>query len=109
MFTQRHRPRRLGEALPVADDLEAVDLSREPRQGIDIVVVMDLSGSMQAVLDADPDNYEIATGNLTLADFASGRPIVAYGFPAAFGTAPADFEGRTMIDFTDVRSSLPTM
>ncbi len=57
-------------------------------------------------LDANPENYEIATGNLTLADFASGRPIVAYGFPAAFGTAPPDFDGRTVIDFTDVRSSL---
>jgi hypothetical protein len=31
---------------------------------------------------------------------------VAYGFPAAFGTAPLDFEGRTLIDFTDVRSTL---
>jgi hypothetical protein len=57
-------------------------------------------------LDANPDNYEIATGNLTLADFSSGRPIVAYGFPTAFGTAPPDFDGRTVIDFTDIRSSL---
>jgi len=57
-------------------------------------------------LDADPDNYEIATGNLTLADFSTGRPIVAYGFPTAFGTAPPDFNGRTVIDFTDVRSTL---
>jgi hypothetical protein len=57
-------------------------------------------------LDANPDNYQIATGNLTLADFAEGRPIVAYGFPTAFGTAPPDFDGRTVIDFTDVRSSL---
>ena len=56
--------------------------------------------------DADPDNYEIATGNLALADFATGKPIVAYGFPNAFGTAPPDFEGRTVIDYTDVRSAL---
>lgn len=57
-------------------------------------------------LDANPDNYEIATGNLTLADFSAGRPLIAYGFPTAFGTAPPDFDGRTVIDFTDVRSSL---
>ncbi len=57
-------------------------------------------------LDADPDNYEIATGNLTLSDFAAGRPIVAYGFPTAFGMAPPDFEGRTFIDYSDVRSAL---
>ena len=56
--------------------------------------------------DADPDNYEIATGNLTLANFAEGKPIVARGFPNAFGMAPPDFEGRTVIDYTDVRSAL---
>jgi hypothetical protein len=59
-----------------------------------------------ADLDADPANYEIATGNLTLANFAAGKPIVAYGFPTAFGMAPPDFAGRTVIDYTDVRSTL---
>ena len=57
-------------------------------------------------LDADPANYEIRTGNLSLADFAAGRPVVAYGFPTAFGMAPPDFMGRTVIDFVDVRSAL---
>ena len=56
--------------------------------------------------DADPDNYEVATGNLTLADFAAGKPIVAYGFPTAFGMAPPDFTGRTVIDYMEVRSAL---
>ena len=56
--------------------------------------------------DADPANYEIATGSLTLANFAAGKPIVAYGFPTAFGMAPPDFTGRTVIDFMDVRSAL---
>ena len=57
-------------------------------------------------LDADPDNYEVATGNLVLADFAAGKPIAAKGFPEAFGTAPPDFTGRTVIDYVDVRSAL---
>jgi hypothetical protein len=57
-------------------------------------------------LDADPANYEVATGNLVLANFAAGKPIVAYGFPAMFGMAPPDFTGRTVIDYTDVRSVL---
>ena len=56
--------------------------------------------------DADPDNYEIATGGLSLAAFAEGKPMVAYGFPASFGWAPPDFTGRTIIDYTDVRSAL---
>jgi len=59
-----------------------------------------------ADMDADPDNYEVATGSLTLANFAAGKPIVAYGFPNAFGAAPPDFSGRTIIDYTDVRSTL---
>jgi hypothetical protein len=56
--------------------------------------------------DADPGNYEVATGNLTLASFAEGKPVVAYGFPTAFGTAPSDFGGRTVVDYTDVRSAM---
>ena len=56
--------------------------------------------------DADPNNYQVATGSLTLADFAAGKPIVAKGFPNAFGMAPPDFYGRTVIDFSDVRSAL---
>ena len=59
-----------------------------------------------ANLDADPDNYEVATGSLTLANFATGKPIVAYGFPSAFGMAPPDFTGRTIVDYSDVRSTL---
>ena len=64
------------------------------------------TGGCEPMTDADPDNYEVATGALTLADFAAGKPIVARGFPEAFGTAPPDFTGRSVIDFADVRSAL---
>jgi hypothetical protein len=57
-------------------------------------------------VDADPANYEINTYGMLLAAFAEGKPIVAMGFPSAFGMAPPDFHGRTVIDFTDVRSKL---
>jgi hypothetical protein len=71
------------------------------------VDVFDFSGTgVSADDDADPANYEVATGDLTLANFAEGKPIVAYGFPTAFGMAPPDFTGRTVIDYTDVRSAL---
>jgi hypothetical protein len=71
------------------------------------VQVFDFTGTGPSEADdADPGNYEVATGNLTLANFAAGKPIVAYGFPTAFGSAPPDFMGRTVIDFTDVRSAL---
>jgi hypothetical protein len=69
--------------------------------------IFDFSGTgPSADLDADPANYEIWTDNLSLADFSTGKPIVARGFPTAFGAAPPDFAGRTVIDYTDVRSAL---
>ena len=69
--------------------------------------VFDFSGTGASPdLDADPGNYEIATGNLALADFAAGKPVAVRGFPEAFGAAPPDFNGRTVIDFTEVRSAL---
>ena len=69
--------------------------------------VFDFNGTgPSADMDADPANYEIATGNLTLANFATGKPIVAYGFPSMFGMAPPDFTGRSVIDYSDVRSVL---
>jgi hypothetical protein len=69
--------------------------------------IFDFSGTGTSPdMDADPGNYEIATGNLTLADFSAGKPIAVRGFPEAFGAAPPDFTGRTVIDFTAVRSAL---
>lgn len=71
------------------------------------VQIFDFAGTgASSETDADPMNYEVATGSLTLADFAAGKPIVAYGFPNAFGAAPPDFSGRTVIDYMDVRSAL---
>ncbi len=71
------------------------------------IELFDFTGTgPSADMDADPDNYEVATGNLVLSNFAAGKPIVAYGFPTAFGMAPPDFNGRTVIDYTGVRSAL---
>ncbi len=69
--------------------------------------VFDFSGTgMSADTDADPDNYEVSTGNLMMPFQASGKPVVVFGFPNAFGNAPPDFAGRTLVDFTQVRSVL---
>lgn len=69
--------------------------------------VFDFSGTgMSPELDADPDDYEVLTGTLSLAGQAPGKPVLVYGFPRAFGSAPADFEGRTLIDFSELRSLL---
>ncbi len=80
-------------------DLQSIDRRR--------VSIFDFAGTgASPAEDADPDNYQIATGPLNLAVFAEGKPVVAKGFPTAFGFAPPDFVGRTVIDFTGVRSKL---
>ena len=49
--------------------------------------------------DSDPLNYEVATGALNLSGANVGEPTKLIGFPTAFGTAPPDFDARTLIDF----------
>ncbi len=69
--------------------------------------IFDFSGTGTSPdVDADPANYEVATGSLSLAELSAGKPIAVRGFPEAFGAAPPDFSGRTVIDFSDVRSAL---
>ena len=80
-------------------ELHAVDRRR--------VGVFDFSGTgMAPETDADPENYEVATGNLLLDTDATGKPVVVYGFANEFGAAPPDFEGRTIVNHFDVRSAL---
>jgi len=69
--------------------------------------IFDFAGTgLSSDSDADPSNYEIATGSLLLTGQAVGRPVLVYGFPNAFGAAPPDFGGRTVVDFSGVRSVL---
>ncbi len=69
--------------------------------------IFDFSGTGSSPdVDADPNNYEVSTGDLLLANQSSGRPVAVIGFPNEFGAAPPDFDGRTVIDFSDVRSVL---
>ncbi len=89
----------VNELLP---ELAVIELQSIDRRR---AAIFDFAGT-GATEDADPANYEVATGALSLDSFAAGKPIVARGFPTAFGAAPPDFTGRTIIDYTDVRSSL---
>ena len=69
--------------------------------------VFDFTGTgLSLDMDADPEDYEVATGNMIMRVLAEGRPVGVYGFPNEFGAAPPDFDGRTIIDFSDVRSAL---
>lgn len=80
-------------------DLHAIDRRRAD--------VFDFTGSgASPASDADAGNYEVATGPLTMSAGATGQPVAVYGFPTPFAMAPPDFEGRTIIDYAEVRGAL---
>ena len=64
------------------------------------------TGGCEPSTDADANNYEMSTGNLLLDAAATGKPVSAWGFVNQFMGAPPDFEGRTIIDYANVRSAL---
>jgi len=70
--------------------------------------IYDFSGTgAMPEMDADPDHYEIDTGLLSLAGIADGDLVRVRGLVSPFGTAPADYVGRTVIDVqTDFRAAL---
>ena len=103
-YVRMHLTRLSGTVNEVMPGETTIDLQSIDRRRVSI---FDFAGTGGIPADdADPDNYQVATGPLSLAAFAEGKPIVAKGFPTAFGFAPPDFVGRTLIDFTDVRSKL---
>lgn len=59
------------------------------------------TGTSTAV-DANPADYEVATGTLTLASLSAGESAKVLGFVTPFGAAPPDFDGRTVIDHADI-------
>lgn len=69
--------------------------------------LFDFSGTGgSAALDADPAAYQIATGTLGINDLTVGRAVRAIGFVSAFGEAPPDFEGRTLIGPRDLPATI---
>jgi hypothetical protein len=74
------------------------------RLGID---AFDFTGTgVTPAQDANPADYEVATGTLGLATVAAGEAASVVGFVRPFGAAPPDFEGRTVIDHRDLPSLL---
>jgi hypothetical protein len=59
------------------------------------------TGTTTAV-DANPADYEVATGTLSLAPLSTGQSAKVLGFVTPFGAAPPDFEGHTVIDRADI-------
>jgi len=71
-------------------ELRAID-----RLGVEM---FDFSGTgMNDTSNADPTDYEILTGNLSLNALSVGKAAEVLGFVAPFGFASPDFTGRTVI------------
>jgi hypothetical protein len=69
--------------------------------------IFDFAGTGASLAtDADPANYEIATGALGIGGLAADTPARVYGFVTPFGFAPPDFFGRTVVDVAEVRAEL---
>jgi hypothetical protein len=76
-------------------NLRAID-----RLGVDM---FDFTGTgTSATTDADPTDYEVSTGTLSLSSLTTGETAKVLGFVTPFGAAPPDFEGRTVIDPADL-------
>ncbi|MGQ0833368.1 MAG: DUF4382 domain-containing protein [Gammaproteobacteria bacterium] len=76
-------------------DLHAIDRHR--------AAAFDFAGTgASTATDADPHNYEVATGNLGLDRVPEGSPARVFGFVTPFGAAPPDFTGRTIVGFEEV-------
>lgn len=78
-------------------------------RGIDRLGVeaFDFAGTgVTAAQDANPADYEVATGTLGLTSVVTGEAARIVGFVRPFGSAPADFEGRTVVDHRGLPSLL---
>jgi hypothetical protein len=71
------------------------------------VAMFDFAGTGAATAsDADPSNYEVQTGALSLANLVPGEAAKVIGFVTPFGSAPPDFVGATVVDHRDLPSTL---
>ncbi len=69
--------------------------------------MFDTAGTgMNPGLDADLTMYQVATGNLSLANVIADTAVRAFGFVTPFGMAPPDFDGRTVVDSRNIRARL---
>jgi hypothetical protein len=56
--------------------------------------------------DADPANYQVSTGTLSLSGISAGTPVRVRGLVRAFGQAPPDFTAWTIINTAALPATL---
>ncbi len=56
--------------------------------------------------DADPNDYRVSTGGLSLDGVAAEAPLRVFGFVTGFGQAPPDFEAVSVADYSEAVARL---
>ena len=85
--------------MPLVVDLQAIDLRRPG--------LFDFSGTgISPADDADPENYEIATGNLSLGTLELAEPVRVIGHVRPFASAPEDFAAQTVVALGNLPASV---
>jgi hypothetical protein len=71
------------------------------------IVLFNFAGTgTSTTADADPTQYQVATGALSLAGLTSGTPVRVLGFVTPFNTAPPDFTAQTIVNLVDHPATL---
>jgi hypothetical protein len=93
-----------GSVNAVAPGQLGLNLRSIDRLGID---AFDFAGTgVTPAQDANPAEYDVATGELGLASIVAGEAASVVGFARPFGGAPPDFEARTVIDHRALSTTL---
>ena len=71
------------------------------------VSVFNFAGTGQtSLMNSNPASYIVTTGTLPLTSVGVNAPLRMFGFVQPFGTAPPDFNARTLADFSAVEALL---
>ncbi|TQV75199.1 DUF4382 domain-containing protein [Aliikangiella marina] len=87
-------------------DGEYLTMALQAIQGRNPEVYNFAGTGIDETFDATPDAYEVATDNLMMSIADAGDPIRVTGFVSPFGSAPADFDAVTVINYAESRSQL---
>jgi hypothetical protein len=72
------------------------------------IALFNFAGTGTPGNDADPANYEVSTGSLSLAGLVAGTPAHVRGFVRPFGQAPNDYEALSVINVAAMPALLLT-
>jgi hypothetical protein len=90
----------------VANEESLLTLDLQSLQGRD-PDSYDFSGTgIDESFDAEANNYQVSVEDITLTNSNIDSPVRVAGFVNSFGSAPADFNALSVVDYSDAKSQL---